>query len=243
METAIQNEGLVVRVGRTELDALHRDGKRTFIYPPYKACSSVEVAQAVHKEKLDFPLMDENVSLVYGAWQNPNEKYSAEVIETLKNSFVLATNGLFYLPKKEGDEVHDGVLIDDNFDVRNLRILREDRERLLVYKSSLMTKLNANDPRVRFVPFGYPTGKVDNLSNHSLVVGLAGEDGSVKLDEVANIYKEKYRLNPYVSSFSNIDTEDLRISALNSNWGGDRLNIHGNFHDDYRGSCAFGVQK
>jgi len=239
-----QEKGLVVRRVRIRgLDALHRDGKRTFIYLPCGPNYHVEVAQAVHEAKLSFPLMDENVSLIYSAWQNPDKEYSARVIETLRNYFVLATNGLLYLPKKEGEDVHNGVLIDDNFDVRKLKDLNKNREKLLEYKSSLITKLNENDPEVRFVPFGYPTGEVDNLSNHSLVRGLAGEYGSVKLDEVASKYKEKYRLNTYIASFDGVVTEYLSCSALNSKWFGIGLFFRGKFLDDVRVCCAFGVQR
>ena len=124
METAIQNKGLTVRFVKVELDAQYKDGKRTFIYPPYGPNFPVEVALSLNEARLGFPLMDENISLVHSAWQNPEQEYSEKVIETLKNYFVLASNGLLYLPKRrESEKVYDGVLIDDDFDVRNLRAL------------------------------------------------------------------------------------------------------------------------
>lgn len=108
--------------------------------------------------------------------------------------------------------------------------------------SELEEMLKEENPRVRFVPFGY---KIESqtaleLEKNSFVRALAGKEGAEKLAEVA----DKYKRNPYVFSFNNIDKEVQRVAALLSDWGlVGGLGVVGGRIDVGSRGCAFGVQK
>ena len=76
-----QSKGIVVKQERTELTAPHLDSSLSFVYPPAGPDMFYAVRQQLSERKLLLPTMAQNVSLVHAAWQNPKEKYSAEVID------------------------------------------------------------------------------------------------------------------------------------------------------------------
>ncbi len=76
------------------------------------------------------------------------------------------------------------------------------------------------------------------LSKNSFVIGLFGEEGADKIARVA----DKYRDNPYLYSFKNVDKEILRKSALSRYWRfGGRLYVSGGSWDYNVDGLAFGV--
>ena len=108
-------------------------------------------------------------------------------------------------------------------------------------ESTLVKKLEANSPEVRFVPFGYQTESMSSLelSKNPYIIALAGEDGAEKLAEVADKHSKK----PYLWSFNSVSQPETRVSALYSYWDlGSRLFVDGYDRGGNRYGGAFGVQ-
>ena len=226
MKTQAKSEGIKVREGRTYLDVLHLDGEITFVYPAKGPTTYVRVAGELEQDNLSKPTASQNASLIHSAWQNPKEKYSKEVIDVLRSSWLWCYNGIFYVAK-------EGAYIQDNPEIRNGRVFMD--------KSALIKKLEANDQSVRFVPFGYKIGEqsAKDLEKNPFVVALAGEEGAEKLAEVSGNYK----LKPYLSSFDSFDNDEIRVASLCGNglWVGLRLVVVGYVFDVGWYWRAFGV--
>ena len=79
-----QSKGIRAREGRTYLDVDHQDKKLTFIHPAKGPNSYFNVRSQILESNLRTPTMAENASLVYSAWQNPEKRYSNEIINILK---------------------------------------------------------------------------------------------------------------------------------------------------------------
>ena len=106
-------------------------------------------------------------------------------------------------------------------------------------RNDLVKRLEGGDKTVRFVPFGYKIEEQSarDLARNKLVIGLAGEEGAEKLAKVAG---NKYRENPYVASFKNVDTKLARATGLSSNRADLRLYVFGYNWLSYRDGYAFG---
>ncbi len=170
--------------------------------------------------------MSQNASLIYSAWQAPKEKYSKEVIDTLKNKLLWSYNGILYVPK-------EGAYIKARPEVKN--------DKVVMNKSDLVKKLEENDSSVNFVPFGFKIGELTarKLAKNKFIQCLAGEEGAEKLAEVSANYKNK----PYLFSFNKVDEEIIKVASLDSGrgMGSNKLYVGGYYWDDYRGGYAFGV--
>ncbi|MBU1203772.1 MAG: hypothetical protein KKG60_01755 [Nanoarchaeota archaeon] len=226
MQNKDTNKGLQVREGRTELMVPHQDGKITLVHPAYGPNTYFGVHKSISEANLSVPTMAETASLVYAAWQNPEERYSKEIIRLLKDSWLWGFTGNLYVPG-------DGVYIQDNPKIKDGKVIME--------KSKLVEALEKQDKTVRFVPFGFKTGKQTSLelSKNHYVVALVGEQGADKLAQVADKYKNK----ACVWSFSSIDNEVIRVSALDSDWDGRRLDVDGDGFGGGGDGYAFGVFK
>lgn len=225
MESTAQ-KGLRAKEGRTELYAEHEGKDITFIYPAKGPGTFAQVGEQIDSDGLIRPTMAQTASLAYAAWQNPKDKYSSEVIDVIKNKWLWAFNGILYVPNK-------GAYIQDDPKTENGRVSMN--------LSELEKMLKEGDPRVRFVPFGYKTEKQTalELGKNRFVQALAEKEGAEKLAEVANRYKKQ----PYVWSFNNVNEETQRVAALGSLWVlGGWLGVDGDGVGGY-GGRAFGVQK
>ncbi len=222
-----QSRGIKAREGITYLDVSHLDRELTFIYPAKGPNNYFNVRERILESNLRTPTMSQNASLVYSAWQNPKEKYSKEIIDILRNSWLWGFNGILYVPK-------EGAYIQDNPEVKDSKVVMN--------KSGLVKKLKSNDPTVRFVEFGsYKPGEQTSkeLAENKFVQALASEEGAQKLAEVSTNYKFK----PYVWSFNNVDEEFTRVAALLSLWGGNRLYVASSSDDVSGCGCALGVSE
>ena len=224
MEIQTKEQGLRAKVGRTELIVEHKGKDLTFIDPPQGPNTYFIVAEALDKEGLKKPTMAENASLVYSAWQNPDNAYSKKIIDILKSNWLWGFNGILYIPK-------EGAYIEDCPSIKDGRVVMD--------KSGLVKRLESKDSSVRFVKFGFETdGQTSSkFAKNRFVIGLAEEEGAEKLAKVA----EKYRYSPYVFSFKNVDSEIIRVSALDSDYYDYRLRVLGDRYVDYRYGFAFGV--
>ena len=226
MFTQTKNKGIQVREGRTYLDVPHLDSELTFVYPAKKG-TYIELAEQLDEDNLQQLTMSQNASLIYAAWQNPKEKYSKEIIDILRNSWLVCFNGILY------DKEDKGAYIEDRPKIRGNRVYME--------KSDLLKRLEANDPSVRFVPFGYKIEKQSSkdLEKNPFVIALAGEEGAQKLAEVSANYKFK----PYLYSFDNVDRSAIRVASLDSCrcLGNGMLYVGGFDWGDNDDGYAFGV--
>jgi hypothetical protein len=218
--TKTQTESLRVKEGRTELSTKGR----TFIHPAYRG-TFAQLGEAINADGLQRPTMADTADLVHTAY-NSNDKYSNEIKGIMKDGFFYVFNGNLYIPNR-------GVYIQDNPQLTNGRVFMDSSE--------LERKIEAKDPSVRFVPFGFKTGEMTpmELGRNSFVIGLAGEEGAEKLAEVADTYKRR----PYLYSFESVDEPITRVSALIDDWGVDLgLGVDGDNGGDYRDGRAFGVR-
>ena len=229
--------GVITEQGRTYLEVPHLEGRIYFDSIARGPNTYFHVASQLPELDLEQPTMAQNASLVDAAWQNPKEQYSKEIINTLRQSYLRCFNGILYSQKKEGAFIRDRPLIENEEIVMNASelesILSSREEDGVVY---------SEDGSVRFVPFGYKIGeqKASELEKNPFVIALAGKEGAQKLARVS----ENYKFRPYVSSFDEVDKDEVRVSSLYSDrgWDDGRLYVLGGYgFDDDRGVLTFGV--
>ena len=211
-----QTKPLVVKEGRTELST----DNRTFIYPALGPGNYEQVREQIDAAGLQRPTMADTADLVHTAFHS-DDKYSQEIRDIVKDRRLWAFERNLYVPK--------GVYIYPEPD--NGRPLNE---------SELVERLEASDPSVRFVHFGFEIGEMRpmQLAKNDYVIALAGEEGADKLAEVADQFERK----PYLWSFKSVNEPTTRVSALNSYWDfARRLGVYGNDHGNWSGR-AFGVR-
>ncbi len=196
-KTENESKGLEVREGRTELIVPHLGERLVFVYPAKGPDTYFRIAEQLQETDLQQPTMEETASLVYAAWQNPDNKYSRDIIKKLKDFQLWGFTGILYVPD-------EGAYIQDNPEVREGRIYMD--------KEALEKRLKKGDSRVRYVESGaYRTGQQSgfNLERNQFVQALAGKEGAKKLAEVAS----KYRYSPYLVLENTIE-ESTAVSAL-----------------------------
>ena len=208
---------------RTKLFVPHSGGELTFLHPAYGPGTYANVGLAIVQDGLKRPSMEETASLVHAAF-NAGDKYSTEIKDIMQQAWLWGFTGTLYVPK-------EGAFIQDDPEIR-YGMPFMDRE-------SLEQKLNAKDPSVRHVPFGYKVGEMSplELAKNPYVVGLAGEEGAEQLARVADKHSDK----PYLWSFESVDRNETRVSALDSGRLDRGLDVNGDFPGNYRVGRAFGV--
>ena len=214
------NQDYKITRGRTEVSP-KENGSLTFVWPIKGPGTYSNVKSQIETDNLQAPTMAQLTSLVYTANRNKNEPEFAETLSRLDNNWLWGFNGILYLPKGKGD-YQNGVIIQDNPEVKNGRVFLD--------KSELVKKLESGDKSVRFIPFGYQTDvqKAYELAKNPFVIALAGNEGAEKLAELSG----KYRNNPAVWSFNDVDNEIAGVSSLVGDCLGCRLNADGlNFGD------------
>jgi len=183
----------------TPLSSDHSSGKLTFVYPFTECEGYVQVAEQLSLKGLAGPTMEETANLVYSTFQNPEGRYSGEVLSKLKylSSWLWAFNGL--LSTKSGVYIQDDPKISDDGEV-------------LMDQLELENKIKEGDTSVRFVPRGYKTGRQTSseLSKNTFVKALAGEEGAQKLAEIA----DKYPQDPYVGRPGSISLSGIEVCIL-----------------------------
>jgi hypothetical protein len=212
-----------IKEGRTELTVEHEGKDLTFVHPANKG-TYASVQGQIQEAGLEAPTMAQTASLVQDAF-NSEDKYSQGIKKIMKDNWLWGFTGNLYVPNK-------GVYVQDNPEVRNGMPFMDESE--------LVEKLEAEDPSVRFVPFGYKTENMSalDLAKNEYIIALAGEEGADKLAQVA----DKHKRQPYLWSFKSVSEPTTRVSRLYSGWGFvDRLVVVGVDRGDCRVSFAFGV--
>ncbi|HIG95245.1 MAG TPA: DUF1007 family protein [Nanoarchaeota archaeon] len=221
--------------GKTYLTRIpHERGEITFQHPSFKGTYG-SLAQQIDADGLQRPTSAQTASLVYDAFQNPKGKYETEIQKILKDFWLVEFNGNLYLPKHKGKEVHNGVIVEANPTIENGRLVMD--------RKALTERLKKNDPSVKFVPFGYAVGEQSTyaLAKNPYIIARYGEVGADKIAYLAS----KYKRNPIVWSFESVDSEIVRMSALDDCWyfDGMWLNVGGDGWNDCSIGFAFGVKK
>jgi len=222
--------------GKTYLTEIpHEKGNLAFQHPSFRGTYG-SLAQQIDAGGLQRPTSAQTASLGYDALQNPKREYEAGILKILKDSWLVEFNGNLYLPKHDGEEVHNGVIVEANPTIKD--------GRLVMGRKALTERLKKNDPNVKFVPFGYTIGEqsTHTLARNPYIIARYGEEGADKIADLASKYKD----NPKVWSFESVDSETARMSALDVNyWGFDSgLLVSGDYWDgDDDGGRAFGVKK
>lgn len=109
--------------GRTYLTEIpHEGGKITFQHPSFRGTYG-SLAQQIDAEGLQRPTSAQTASLVYDALKNPKGEYEAGILKILKDSWLVEFNGNLYLPKHEGEEIHNGVIVEANPTIENERLV------------------------------------------------------------------------------------------------------------------------
>jgi len=222
-------KGLNIREGKTYLDVNSKKGVVSFAAPAFGPGTYANVGSQISKAGLEQPTMAQNAELVYAAWQNPQEKYSSDIISTLRNNWLWGFNGLLYVP-------NEGIYVQDRPEIRNGKVFID-------YKD-VSEKLGVKDPSVRFVAFDEFKGESQTsleLSRNRFVQALAGEEGAYKLAQVA----DKYNSKPYVWALKEKDVSQMttRVAGLDSRCVNvDRLDVGGGWGGNGDGGFAFGVR-
>lgn len=223
---------VIERVYLTEIP--HKGGTITFQYPSFRRTYG-SLAEQIDAEGLGRPTSAQTASLVHDVLKNPKGEYESKIFQILKDFWFVEFTGNLYLPKHEGEEIHNGVIIEDNPTIQ--------KGRLVMNKKALTERLKAGDSNVRFVPFGYSIGEQSTytLAKNPYIVARYGEEGA---DKIANL-ASRYKLNPKVWSFESVNSKVARMSVLlvsNRDFGGS-LHVDGDGRIDYYYCLAFGVKK
>ena len=213
-----------IKEGRTELTVEHEGKPLTFVHPANKG-SYASVQGQIQEAGLQAPTMAQTASLVQDAFQS-NDKYSQGIKKIMKDAWLWGFTGNLYMPNK-------GVYVQDNPEIRDGRVVMDE--------SVLVEKLDAEDPSVRFVPFGYKTESMSalELAKNEYIIALAGEEGADKLAEVT----DKHKRSTYLWSFKSVEQPTTRVSGVCSNgcFGG-WLTVRGS-RGDLGDGYAFGVSE
>ncbi len=222
-----KNKSSRVREGRIELITEHEGNDLTFIYPVHGPNTYANVQSSIESAGLATPTMAETASLVHSAF-NSDDKYRKEIKQLMKDRWLWAFTGTLYVPNK-------GAYVQDYPEIRKGIPLMDE--------SDLVKKLEANDPNVRFVPFGFAINEMSaiQLAQNPYLIAIAGKEGAQKIAEVA----DKHRNKPFLYSFKSVDQPLIRVSALVSYWDfvGSRLWVNGISRGDGGNCYAFGVRK
>jgi len=203
---------------RTKLLVPHENGRTTFLrtHKDPEIHPYFEVQRKGDSNLITPPTMAETISLIYGAF-NSNNFYSREIRDMFTRRRIWGFTGNLFVPD-------EGVYIQDSPEICD--------GKLVMNKSDLVKKLEANDKNVRFVPFGYKIGDQTprELRENQYILALAGEEGAEKLAKIANKHKDKPSL--LLSDFH--EGYLTGFAALTSEWWrANRLTIEGNYYNDW----------
>ena len=224
------DQSRVVR-GRTEIWVPHNGKEIAFVFQEFGPDTYANVGTAIEQAKLAKPSAAETASLLDRVYDNKDHNYASQefshIRKRMNSNWLWAFTGTLWTP--------EGAYIQDD---------PETREGMpFMDQSELVKKLESKDPSVRFVPYGFKTGRISSLelSKNSYVIGLAGEEGADKLARVA----DTFRRQPCLYALINVTEPKTRVTALDSFWdvGDRRLGVGGNLRGDDGLSYSLGVFK
>ncbi len=166
-------------IGKMNLMVPHEEGRLNFIYPTIGKGTFIAVAKEVSKHGLILPTAYENASLLNAVLKNPNTTFLNDLRNKITethdfSSNIWCNNGILSVP-------NEGLYIQDNPLIVNRKIVME--------KSSLIKRLEENDPSVRFVPLTQDHWEMERNFQRALF----GEKGLEKISEVAGFMGNEIR--------------------------------------------------
>jgi len=209
----------------------------TFVHPSYGRDTYANVGLQIEQADLIRPTMSQITSLAHASCntnypiegrltteEERQERYAKEIKQMMWDALNLGFTGSHYVPNK-------GAYIQDDPQIRNGMPFMEESE--------LVRKLEANDPSVRFVPFGFRVGKMTpaQLAENEYIRGLVGDEGAEKLAEMAS----KHRNDPVLYSFESVNEPSTRVSALRFDSFIGNLVVNGAAPGDFKYFCSYGV--
>jgi len=215
-------KGLTVKEGRTELTA---PNGTTFISPYVDRETYAQVMQEIGVAGLRRPTFKDTIVLAHAAWQEPEEKYSKQIIDLMRSDWLVADTGILYI--SEGAYIQDHPEMDKN-------------GWPALTKEDLASKLEANDPNVRFTGYNYQNGEMsaEDLAENKFVQALVGDEEISKLvAEIANKYSDK----PCLWAFTEAKEPITRVASLYSGRVGYWLCVGDGIHGSHRDCYALGV--
>ena len=221
-----------VKTGEILLENIPHEGKEIkFLYPPFRGPYG-EVADAIEKAGLKKPSSGELASLIYDAWKNSRGEYESRLLDILTTGWLWEYSGNLYLPKSN-EEINDGVIIEETPKIIDGKLSMD--------KNSLVERLRGNDPLVKFVPFGYKIGFMTfrELLCNPYILARYGNEGAEKIVRISS----KYKSNPGLYSFSNVDKEKAVMSGFDNALENNRLIIGGNVYNHISYGHCYGKKE
>ncbi len=203
---------------------VEKEGDRTYLIVPHQGGElkvnynfvrgdHLQAKRELNLEGLVEPTMAEVASILHATLvKNPNSPYSKE-IESVFPNFLRVFNGILYVP-------NEGAYIQDRPEVKD--------EKIIMDKNQLIKKLEAHDPSVRFVPFGFKKAELEpeELAENKFIIALASKEGAEKLADLAKVYsvkkhtrsymngKEIIGFNPYIRSYEKVKSDQVHVATI-----------------------------
>lgn len=222
------------------IDVSKGEDNLQFASPGTQPGDFLEVADRLAAEGLYPPNFPDVAILVTDALTSRDDSRYEILLDTMRERWLWANTAALYLPG-------EGVFIQDHPQpTKDGRTMREDPfpRGLWMDRKDLEKRLDAKDPDVRFVPFGFQVGFMDGaaLAANELFIGLCGDSAIAKrLAEAA----DQLQHEPCLSAFDEVERPFLKVTMLGMDLHGDELVLSAKGYDvgpNGNGMCAFGLR-
>lgn len=218
----------------------HEGGFLSFRFPAFKGAFA-QVVEQIDKAGLVRPTSAQTASLIYGVLCNPEGDFEPKIFDPpMGYGTKLEFTGNLFLPINKGKEVHGGILVEDNPQIKDGQIIMDE--------SKLIQRLKENDSSVRFVPYGYKIGlqSIEDLRKNQYIIAQYGEEGANKLAEFASKSKHPPFINQHSLNYQG--KKQVRSNAINPFHSEEGPHLSGGFqiysHPNHPSiGHAFGVKR
>jgi len=231
-EEELKESELEEELSKTKIIVPHKGEEINFQYPSIKKGTYSLVNSSCDPSNLSMPTSAETASLFYAALQKKYEKHEAHILDLLKKyPFCEATANLI-LPKSN-DEIDNGIILETNPSIVNGKLSMD--------KTSLVKRLQNNDPLVKFVPFGFKLWKQtwQELEKNEYILARYGEEGAEKLAKLASEYKMDPQILIRSPSRESVGGSTLKILGK----GNLSINSYGFAGENKSGYCTLGIKE
>lgn len=206
-----------IRTGRTEIDAPHKEGTITFVYPMHGPSYHEKVMGEIDSDNLLRPTTAKTFSLLDLAINNPDEAFCSDILNKFKKNYLWSSTESVSFPK--------GVIVYDNSDGKMPQTSK-----------GLLELIDAKDKRAGLVEPGFEIGvmPISEFLKNPYVIAQVGEDILEVVERVAkNCHKREAHvfaldrsnedIKTYTKFFSPLSDNGLCLRSLYhgvSSWGG-----------------------
>ncbi|MBI2631536.1 hypothetical protein HYW75_00860 [Candidatus Pacearchaeota archaeon] len=171
MNKKLKSKGFEISLGRTLLRS--KDTNKIFIHPPYGEDNFINLANEIERDRLEKPTFGDLVEFVYSALTlnetNIDLKYSifySLPYFLMKHGQLLSFTGIYSVNNK-------GVYIED---FPKLLWCNCGFNRVVFDENNLIERLEKEDKRLRYVPFGFKEGiqTSDEIVKNPFILALCG---------------------------------------------------------------------